>query len=74
MAARKYSIPELLVLADRMIGRGTSHILKNQPQLQKDCLDCGMLLANLLLKGVIAEAIVLGRTEEGSPPIVRSPK
>jgi hypothetical protein len=62
---RKLSIPELLDLADRMIGYG------NKPSLdegvRKDCVSSGMVLANLLLKDAIAEALVLGDTD--SPPI-----
>jgi hypothetical protein len=66
---RKYTVPELLDLADRMIARGTSLVLKEQPALQADSLACGLILANLLLKGVIAEAIILSGNEEGSPPV-----
>jgi hypothetical protein len=66
MAPRKYTILELLNLADRMIGRGTSIVLKDQPQLQSDCLSCGLILAHLLLKQVIDEAVILGG-ENGSP-------
>jgi hypothetical protein len=68
---RKFTIPELLDLADRMISRGTSDALKDHPELKADCLACGMLLAHMLLKSVIQEAIILGGCEDNpSPPLV----
>jgi hypothetical protein len=67
---RKYTIPELLDLADRMISRGTSDSLNSNLQLlRRDCLSCGMILAHLLLKSVIEEAIILSG-DDGSPPTV----
>jgi hypothetical protein len=65
---RKFTIPELLDLADRMISRGTSDTLKDQPELKADCLACGMLLAHMVLRSVIQEAIVLGGSEDNSSP------
>jgi len=66
---RKYTIPELLDLADRMISRGTSDSLNSNLQLRQDCLSCGMILAHLLLKSVIEEAITLSG-DDSSPPTV----
>jgi hypothetical protein len=65
---RRFTVPELLDLADRMIATGTSDVtLKGASQLKQDCLSCGLLLAHLLLKTVISEAIILGG--DHSPPI-----
>jgi hypothetical protein len=65
---RRFTVPELLDLADRMIATGASDVtLKDTSQLKQDCLSCGLLLAHLLLKTVISEAIILGG--DHSPPI-----
>ena len=69
VAQRKFSIPELLDLADRMISRGTSNNPKYSAQLQQDCLSCGLLLSHMLLKEVISEAIILGGNDD-TPPTV----
>jgi hypothetical protein len=62
---RTWTVPEMLDLADRMIGYGTKESLG--PQVRQDCHSCGMILANLLLKSVIAEAVILAGGED-SPP------
>jgi hypothetical protein len=36
--------PELMELADRMISRGTSVVMNDQKQLQRDCLACGRIV------------------------------
>jgi len=46
-------------LADRMIGRGTSNMMPDQPELKRDILMSGRILAHLILKGVITDAIEL---------------
>jgi hypothetical protein len=65
---RRFTVPELLDLADRMIATGTGDVtLKGASQLKQDCLSCGLLLADLLLKTAITEAIILAG--DYSPPI-----
>lgn len=68
MTQRKFTVPELLDLADRMIGRGTNDTLRSNPQLQRDCLASGMILAHMLLKEVIKEAVMLAGSDD-TPPV-----
>jgi len=63
--AIKYTLPELMALADRMLGRGVSVVLKDQPELQRDCLIAGRVLAHLLLDGTISQPIELEKMEGG---------
>ena len=55
----KYTLAELMGLADRLIGRGTSTLMADQPELKKDCLMAGRILAHLLLTEAIKPSIEL---------------
>jgi len=61
--AIKYSLPEMMGLADRLIGRGTSQLSTDRPEAQKDTLMAGRILAHCLLNSIISEPIEL---ENGS--------
>ncbi len=70
MPKHTWTLPELMALADRMIGYSTTGTFNKHLQLKADCRACGMILAYLLLKEVIAEAIILSGDGDGSPSIV----
>ena len=53
----KYSLLDLMSLADRMIGRGTSDLMTDKPELKRDCLMAGRIIAHLVLKGICSEPI-----------------
>jgi hypothetical protein len=54
----RYSLAEMMGLADRMIARGTS-MLPDQSEVKKDTLMAGRILVHLLLSGVIKDAVDL---------------
>ena len=55
----RLTVPEIIGLADRMMARGHSLLLRDQPELQRDCRLCGRLLANFFLNNQINDTIVL---------------
>jgi hypothetical protein len=57
---RIYSIPELLDLADRMIGYSVSGELNDeQATIKKDCHSCGSILAYLIIENVLTGTLTL---------------
>ena len=55
----RLTVPEMVGLADRMIGRGNSIVLRDQPEFQRDLLLAGRIIAHLLVTEVINAPIEL---------------
>ena len=66
MTKHTFTVPEILELADRMIGRGTASNLAGDVTVQEDCLAVGRILAHFLLSNKMKETIKLNGG--GSPP------
>jgi hypothetical protein len=55
----RLTVPEVIALCDRLIARGHSIVMRDQPELQKDLRLAGRVLAHLILTNVITDTIVL---------------
>jgi hypothetical protein len=56
---QRITTAEMVALADRLIGRGNSVVLRDMPELQKDLVLAGRIISSLILTGIVNQAIEL---------------